>query len=110
MAGACGTAVACRGEHPVRTNGAHSAGTVAPAEVAPCGAQRHGTTCATTHQLHAARRVLKRLSIRRPMACSRMEGQALAHTHSMQLGGYCNTRRDAHNVSATSCTRRDGGP
>ena len=38
MAGVHGTAVVSRGEHPLRTHGAHSVGTVAPAERVPHGA------------------------------------------------------------------------
>ena len=38
MAGAHGTAVVRRGEHPARTYGAQSMGTVAPTEVVPRGA------------------------------------------------------------------------
>ena len=48
MAGMCGIAMTCRGEHPMRALGADLTGTVAPAEVVPSGAQRHLATCATT--------------------------------------------------------------
>ena len=36
--GACGTTMACMGEHPARAYGANWASTVAPAEMVPSGA------------------------------------------------------------------------
>ena len=46
-ASARSTAVACRGEHPARTQGAHSEGIVAPTKMAPCGAQWHAGASAS---------------------------------------------------------------
>ena len=44
--------------HPACTHGAHSAVTVAPAEVVPSGPQRYAGACAIARQLRAARRLL----------------------------------------------------
>ena len=37
-------------KHPVGTHNAHLAGTVASAEMVPCGAQRHTETRGSKHQ------------------------------------------------------------
>ena len=46
MVGMRGKAMARKGEHPARTQGAHSVGTVAPTEMASGGAQRLAGACA----------------------------------------------------------------
>ena len=50
MASVRGTTVARKGEHPARTQGAHSVGAVAPIEQAPRGVHWHTGTSASVRQ------------------------------------------------------------
>ena len=109
-AGAHGTAMARKGEHPTWAYGAHSTAIVAPTEMVPSGARGHTKAKAIVCMWRASQQVLQHPQSRRLVAPSDTWGRALVHARGKTLGGYHSTCQVGACVVRKECISREPRP